>query len=344
MIPDKHTKFFQMMKIHFLLPGDYSKIEALLSSNLASIRMRAGLVSMYAQSLGIQVTAGTNINLQAEIAVVGKIGADCGAGRAALWLNQLKDFKAENKKIILDYTDHHLANLDTPMGDFYDSVLYLINAAVVPSEKMRSLLSPLLSNLIGVIPDPLEIPIRPPSLRPIQDKPTLLWFGHGTNIGYLLDYLENQNLCDCPFNLIVLSNGSGLQALTARRLSTKHMIEVKTAIWSHATMQLAAEHSHMCIIPSDASDLRKAGASSNRLITALALGLPTLAEGLDSYNEFNNYFSNIRQISISEFVKNMNHEIDKVNQSQKDILPRFLPEKLVGDWKRFLQKSKFNTT
>lgn len=328
----------QVSSVHWLTPGNFTDLLGLASSNLASVRMRVGLVAKHAQEWGISLTAGDYIHDQAQVLVVGKIGGDCSSGRAALWLEQLKNFKALNKKIILDYTDHHLANPETPMGVFYHAVLHLMNAAVVPSEKMRHLLSPLFTSMIEVIPDPLEIPIRPPGLRPIQGKPTLLWFGHATNIGYLLDYLENQDLCDCPFNLIVLSNGPGLKALTARPLNTKHTIEVKTATWSHASMLLAAEHSHMCIIPSDASDLRKAGASSNRLITALALGLPTLAEGLDSYNEFEKYFCNIRQASISEFIKNMNHEIDKVNQSQKEILPRFLPENLVGDWISFILK------
>ena len=44
---------------------------------------------------------------------------------------------------------------------------------------------------------------------------------------------------------------------------------------AHSAMINTAKFCNLCIIPSDPNDLKKAVVSSNRLITALALGLPT---------------------------------------------------------------------
>ena len=108
------------------------------------------------------------------------------------------------------------------------------------------------------------------------------------------------------------------------------------ALWSIPAMQSAAGISHACIIPSDAADIKKAGASSNRLITALAMGLPTLAEGLSAYNEFENYFDQIREVKISNFFKSIVQSSDKVFEAQQIVIPEFLSENLCRKWKKIL--------
>ena len=96
------------MVIHWLIPGIYKVVEDLSKSNTASIRMRAGLVGMHAHDIEFKLSAGDHINTKADIVVVGKIGGDCQNGRASLWMNQISQANKQSKKIILDYTDHHL--------------------------------------------------------------------------------------------------------------------------------------------------------------------------------------------------------------------------------------------
>ena len=48
----------------------------------------------------------------------------------------------------------------------------------------------------------------------------------------------------------------------------------------------AAKGCHVALIPSNAGDPRKNGASNNRVVTALALGLVPMATIIESYREF----------------------------------------------------------
>ncbi len=325
-----------MHHLHWLLPGEYKNEVNIFASELASIRMRAGLVKRHAASIGLNMTAGDAIHPLANILMVGKIGGDCALGRSENWLVQMEHAKSRGVKIILDYTDHHLANPQTAMGIFYKKSLPFIDEAVVPSRKMKSLLSSFFPNNIEVIQDPLEVEVKPTRLLKENEKPVVLWFGHASNISYLINYLENHELCDASFNLIVLSNKNGLSLFSSKPLKTKSTIGVKMALWSISAMQSAAGISHACIIPSDAADIKKAGASSNRLITALAMGLPTLAEGLSAYNEFESYFDLIREVKISNFFKTIIHNNDKVSKAQQTVIPDFMSENLCKKWKHIL--------
>lgn len=325
-----------MQHLHWLLPGEYKSEVNIFAAELASIRMRAGLVKRHAASIGLDMTAGDAVHPLANILMVGKIGADCALGRSENWLGQMQHANAKGVKIILDYTDHHLANPQTPMGIFYKKSLPMIDEAVVPSGKMKSFLSDFFPKNIEVIQDPLEVEVKPRRLLKENEKPVVLWFGHASNISYLINYLENHELCDASFNLIVLSNKNGLSLFSSRPLKTKSTIGIKMALWSIPAMQSAAGISHACIIPSDAADIKKAGASSNRLITALAMGLPTLAEGLSAYNEFENYFDQIREVKISNFFKSIVQSSDKVFEAQQIVIPEFLSENLCRKWKKIL--------
>jgi len=128
------------MLIHWLIPGNYKAAEDLSKSNLASIRMRAGLVAKYASDILIEFSAGDQIDTMSDVIVVGKIGGDCQNGRANLWIRQLSEAKKQAKKIILDYTDHHLESSSAPMGVFYKNILPLIDKAVVSSTRLSQLL------------------------------------------------------------------------------------------------------------------------------------------------------------------------------------------------------------
>ena len=83
------------MIIHWLIPGNYNSVEDLSKSNLASIRMRAGLVAKYASDIQVQLTVGDHINSNADVIMVGKIGGDCQNGRANLWMKQITEAQAK---------------------------------------------------------------------------------------------------------------------------------------------------------------------------------------------------------------------------------------------------------
>lgn len=323
------------MLIHWLIPGNYKAAEDLSKSNLASIRMRAGLVAKYARDIQIEFSAGDQINTMSDVIVVGKIGGDCQNGRANLWIEQISKANKQSKKIILDYTDHHLASSSSPMGVFYKNVMPLIDKAVVSSTRISQLLTQFFDKEITVIEDPIEIQITPPKNSIPTDEMTLLWFGHATNTSYLVNYLQNNLLCDADFRLIVLSNGPGLEMLASHQQRLRSTIRLDLAEWSLQNMINASLVSHGCLIPSDLNDSRKAGVSSNRLITAFALGLPVSADVLESYAPFSDYFHNIRDTPLSEFNKQLVSYVKKIELAQEDVVPMFSQGVLAQKWKTF---------
>jgi len=295
--------------------------------------MRAGLVAKFANELQIEFSAGDHINEQASVIVVGKIGGDCQNGRDNLWTKQLSKSNQQSKRIILDYTDHHLGVTSSPMATFYTNILPISHGAAVSSTGMAKLLAQCFSQEINVIEDPIEIPVNPPSISSPTAQTTLLWFGHATNTPYLVNYLLNNFLCDADFRLIALSNGAGLEILALNQPRLRSNITLHLAEWSLQNMVDASKVSHGCVIPSNLNDPRKSGASSNRLITAFALGLPVSADLLESYVPFSDYFHNIREEPLSIFIENGPSYSKKVGMAQEIILPIFSEKVLAQKWR-----------
>ena len=330
-----NAAYQKTMKIHWLIPGSYKTAEDLIKSNLASIRMRAGLVGKFAHAMQFEFSAGDQINTKADVIVVGKIGGDCLNGRENLWIKQLAEAKKQSKKIILDYTDHHLGSLSSPMGAFYKNILPIINKAVVPSTRISKLLEKKFNQEIIVIEDPVEIQTIYPIMSIPTGEMTLLWFGHATNISYLVNYLQDDFLCDADFRLFVLSNGPGLKELASHQQSLRSTIKLEFVEWSLQNMINASKISHGCLIPSDVNDPSKSGASSNRLITAFALGLPVSAEVLESYAPFTDYFHNVRETPLSAFINQLALYTKKVETAQERVVPMFSQKVIAKKWERF---------
>lgn len=97
-------------------------------------------------------------------------------------------------------------------------------------------------------------------------------------------------------------------------------------------MEQATSVSDVCIIPSNAGDPRKAGVSSNRLITSFALGLPTCAERLDSYIEYERYFADIRSDECQLTLDNPLRWRELIIEAQKNVVPGFSMENIGKQW------------
>jgi hypothetical protein len=318
------------MHIHLLIPGIYKTHEDLQISELASIRFRAAIIAKYLPQNGSTVSFGETIPEKSNIIIIGKIGANDIKKRQELWLNQMKSAKNKNIKIFVDYTDHHLG-FKSEMRIFYESSLKLTDYIITPSDHLKILLKNYFSKEIFVIPDPLEVPVLSPKISKTNG---ILWFGHASNIKYLINFLE-----ECPkthevFKLIVVSNDVGLKILTNHRFQNKIGFKVSLQKWSLKTLIEASKISDICIIPSDRNDPKKSGVSSNRLITSLALGLPTIAEIMPSYAEFSKYFFNIRSNSLFETMSNSSSsEFRKlISEAQQKIIPKFLPRVIAHQW------------
>ena len=326
-----------MLHLHYLVPcPPEDDLTTLARSNLASVRLRAAPVLRIARALEWRVNFGEVISENPSIVLIGKIGSQNIEVRQKLWLEEIQRMK-QNSQIFLDYTDHHLG-FNSPMTSFYEAAIQLVDGCIVPSASMASLLTKFWKGPISIIEDPIEVECLAP--KEVSKKPiTLLWFGHPTNIDFLIKFIETGFLEGDSIRFIVLSNEVGLNHFASSNLSSKANIEFNLALWSSENMTEAARIADMCIIPSDLNDSKKRGASSNRLITALALGLPTAADNLPSYQEFAKYYSSLQGNDFRDILNDPAKYGSRVSKAQIELIPRFRMHKIEQDWENFLLNS-----
>jgi len=286
--------------IHWLIPYDNPSLDTVINSNLASIRLRLG--SLIRQKK-LDVTFGNNIQNNPSALVIGKIGTSSNNMRENLWVNQIEGQKRMGTKIVLDYTDDHL-NFKSPMTSFYEGSLAYINTAITSSTFLADKLKQKSKISVEIIPDAIEVPIFKPKIRENVSR-NIFWFGHASNINYLIEFKN---------------------------------LSIQLGLWSIQTMINTSKVCDLIIIPSDPSDPKKAGVSSNRLITALALGLPTAASVMDSYKEYDQYFTDIDSEKFIELIDNPDKFHHQVLEAQNRIVPQFTQEAIGQKWINFFEK------
>lgn len=323
-----------MPHLHYLIPGSYEALEPLRTSAMASVRLRLVPGAQALQEAGWHCSFGDQIPATPSKIVVTKIGATDIEIRQPLWLQQLDLGRRQGASIWLDYTDHHLG-FASAMSDFYRVALPYAHAVIVPSRHMASLLADHWSGPVHIIEDAIEVASCPP--KPESNVPVnVLWFGHASNVAYLRSFLETGLEAGQTFRLIALSNAQGLNSLRESPIQSLAKIEILLGIWSPQTMLAAAAQADLCIIPSDIHDPRKAAAGSNRLITALALGLPTAADALPSYTEFQDYFTALRSKNFQDLLNDPLRFQAQVLAAQQRVVPGFAAKVLGEHWVQLL--------
>ncbi len=317
--------------VHWLIPYDGS-LESVCQLNLASIRLRAGCMVACPDDQWT-ISVGERIPLGTSHCIVGKIGKGGIEERKELWLTQLARFKKSGGRIILDFTDNHL-NSVTALGAFYRSVTSMVDTCVCSSQTLKNALAAHWPGQIHVIPDPIEIePVQPKSAA--GSPASILWFGHATNVKYLVDFLPRLQGA-APLRLMLLTNIEGIRWLQQSGASVPPNLRMELALWSVERTLEAGKVADLCIIPSDPADAQKSGASSNRLITALALGLPVAASMLGSYQEFASYFVDIQSGRFNDLLRNPLSFSDRVKAAQREVVPAFQMGHIARDWYRML--------
>jgi glycosyltransferase involved in cell wall biosynthesis len=323
------------LRLHWLTPFS-GKLSDLESVNLASVRLRAAVALRAAQTAGWHSSFGPQIDLKslgdASCVVVGKPGSNDVEQLGPLWIESLAKAKAVRCQILVDYTDHHLG-VSTDLSDFYRKLLPLVDAMIVPSYSLAIQLQAYFSGAVLVVPDALEVPITAP-VRHNHIPPRALWFGHGTNLIHLAKALApiGQQLQGAPLELRVLSNRQAIEQFKRALTAIPDGISLRAGDWSLPAMQAHAADCDFCVLPSDPRDPRKLGVSSNRLLTALAMGLPVAASPLASYKEFSEFFVDLEAGGFSELASSPARFHDMVIRAQQTVLPDYLAPSMQMRW------------
>jgi len=313
-------------------------ISLLRKSNLASIRLRTAIGAIAAEEQGSQNQFPDGSAAPSpQLIIVGKIDNISDPNRAERWINRLISQKS-SAKIIVDYTDHHLAR-NTENARFYRAALDLCDHVVCSSRMLVQNLTLHYNGPTSIIEDPIEVPILTPRKKG-NTVPTALWFGHGSNLPYLIDFLCNGYSYSNPARLIAMTNLYPLPEEITTILSRPNLdnLEINVIPWSRDDMIQAAHLADMCWIPAGVTDPLKSGASSNRLLTALALGLPTAADPLDSYQSFSNIYMNLRSNEIMSAITNPVPLFEKVKIAQNVISRNHTDEKIRQKWASLIEE------
>lgn len=319
-----------MKHIHWLIPGKNYDLNSLQNNTLASVRLRTYVSSFNSKSFTFSF--GENMPFKTDILVVGKIGSYNLAERSQNWTNQVKMCHFADGKVILDYTDNHLM-IRSPMTEFYRSILQYIDVVITPSNKMSSIVSNIWKGPIETINDSIEVEIN--EWKEDKKAEKLLWFGHSTNIIYLIRFLYKYQDIINPYSLSIITNQVGIDYFNKFNRTN---IRFKTFLWSINKLLKESQLSDLCIIPSDKNNPLKQGAGHNRLITALALGMPVVATSIASYEQFNDYFIDDESAKIKDVLINPNIIRNKVMLAQKKVVPLFNKFNLSRKWQRVFSK------
>jgi hypothetical protein len=253
--------------------------------------MRSALIARAAENMGWQVTLGERFDTQPDVLYVGKIGGHRINIRGPVWLRYIEKLSVTRCRVIIDYTDHY-CGFEGVMTDFYKKALKYADMLVTPSATMTSMIRQGWSGAVVEIPDPCEIEPQAPR-APGPGPWRALWFGSCTNVRYLTDFLTDQKNRDLLRQINIVTDDVGSKLMRKwfwTNESSVHLLTLKFFAWSVKNLHEAAKNSDIVVIPSDPSDPRKAGVSENRLITAINLGLVTVASPMPSYQPFRDFF------------------------------------------------------
>ncbi|WP_346308931.1 hypothetical protein [Limnohabitans sp.] len=319
------------MHIHWLAPISLDDPHQVYQTDWASLRLRAGaLVSLTNEHLTISI--GEQIAEHTHVCVVGKIGAHNPTEKQADWLKTIFKF---DHSVVLDYTDDHIQN-QTVMSDFYRIALERADEVVCSSQQLQKSITGIYSKKISVIEDAVEYLPLPP--KTVPNKPRrLLWFGHHSNIAALQRFLRTFHP-PMPVEVLVLSTEQGRQMLQTSPPPQSPSVRLLFKLWSIEEMPKAAAQCDACIIPVDDSSPAKIGASSNRLLTALTLGLPTCADLIPSYLEFQDFWTDLRGPQLDHVIMNPQAFHHQIELAQRHIKQHYSFQSLGLKWQATLEQ------
>ncbi len=306
----------------------------LFKSTIASLRLRVALLSHgHGPSSPLAISKGEQPPECTDLLIACKpmFGNDANGDRGKRWLENICNLSTRGIPTIVDYTDHHLA-ANTPYKILYQEALTLCSAVITPSGEMKKAIEGHFEGDLWSIEDAVDTPVVPPKSNLVGSVPTLLWYGHASNIDFLIGYLGGQRKDLMGFRLLVLTDAIGASAFhqAASKMNTR--IHCELFAWSTKNMLEAAKLSDWAIIPSDASHPSKRYVSTNRLMTAFSMGLPTAATTLPSYMPYAAYFKDIAKNTLRDDWTDLSQISALTKRAQREVLPRYSAQHLVTKW------------
>jgi hypothetical protein len=323
--------------IHLLIPNEFAAGD-LRSSPVASLRLRVALLEMiFKTDTNINITRGEEPLDETDVLVICKpmFSPLDGEERKRQWIGAITKCASRQIPCLLDYTDHHLG-VASPYTRLYELALEKCTAVITSSNFMLQALDGYHAGAFWTIEDAVEVPLTPPKPGLVDLVPTLLWFGHSSNIKFLIDYLTPHHKALDDARLILLTDRTGASLFKAATSEMQTRLRCELFEWSPSNILAAGRISDWALIPSNPRHPAKQYVSNNRLLTSFALGLPVAASNLASYAPYEKFFKNIDNHWTIEEWSNPGSEREKILTIQGSVLPNFAPECLAQKWRSCL--------
>ncbi|MDB4682093.1 hypothetical protein OAE68_00260 [Synechococcus sp. AH-551-A10] len=306
-------------------------------------------------SLSLHASHPEDLNLidKPKICIAGKLrckGTIFNQNQLAMsYLAAIARVKARDGKLIVLYSDH-MENAEAPIRELYVNVLKLADAVVFPCKAIQKAAKQWINYLPleFLIEDPWQTREQPFLNNTITNKIEVVWFGHESNLKFLLQNLTQLDYAEGTkrsLTITILTSDVGIR-LFQKKLGDRKFknLKFKFFIWDNKSQPQQLEDilgSHQfCIIPSDVNDKKKFSASHNRLVDAVRSGCITIASPIKSYLELSEV--SIISNNISQGLATAIDEQAELSKNfaikRTDILKKFSPEANHLKWKHCLEQ------
>ena len=266
-------------------------------------------------------------------------------------INHLKNQKA---KIVLTYCDNLLFNTKSKIiCSLYKELFQIADYIVYPSEILKSLSQQFAPPTVkaAIIKDPWQVREKFPYPPKENGMPwRIIWFGSNKNLKYLLNLLPqllNSRLLLETYELTVLASEYATKQVSeviSKTLKTANNAlnwKFRFVVWDTLDqpnqLEMELKRAQISIVPSDANDPLKKGASHNRIIDSIRSGCLTIASPLASYQELSkvavlgNKFETLLYLTTNDYER----LIRKHNLYRDEHLRDFSPNANLKSWENF---------
>jgi len=306
-------------------------IEHIKTSNLYSYRTR---IYPTLKNFKYPVSASFEFNHEAKIIFIPLITQNYD-----YVFENIKKYKSKGSIIILDYTDNHYF-VKSPHQDFYQKIYnnIEIDLVIANSVAMIDTINKIYTGPIVQIDEVLEV--KPQMIQTVKEN-NLFWFGHMTNFKFLIQKLNQWP--NISFNKLIVMTRFTNEMIPEFKKIMQYYIQKKIfkffELYQYDPDLLIkiSKDFNKILIPGSIHDELKSNISSNRLITAFALGKMVAATKVKSYEQFSNYFTDIdNDKAFREFLtKDFCYE--GIEKAMNNILPNFTVQKIQEKWEMLIK-------
>ena len=309
--------------------------EELRVSHLASNRLRVFQAVDGLRGEGVDITWGPRIPAGIDKLILGKIYSNPSLilhVRNAINSRQV----TSDSVVVVDYTDNAIAQgygKPDRMNLYRHLVLDQKFPLVFADSSMEKTLESsfdVKSQVLAIIPDAYEFNVLPPVTK---RQKRIMWFGHPSNVGSLITFLKSSWVAQLSdYELVIVSDRRAFEAVVKTSYSKPPTLSLRFVEWSLKVMPLVANECSICLITGN-----KEGASINRLVTALGLGIPVISDVLPSYAPAKEWFVPLSdEQMVRDALSNPDEFFDQVNSAQTQFLPDYLPKSVQAKWLRLI--------